>query len=481
MAKCSFGKVVLNGVFAPLYPFGTDLEGRFFYVEEGARRWLLATFDFSGTFRSTALAFRQAVSQATGIPVSHIWYHELQIHAAPISHELAGAPCQRLIALCLPEIQAMVARAQPAHIDYVLADFTGQFNLNREQYIPELGAVTAWAGLEIDSQGRPWTQNPAILNLDGYRPALPAFDTPIYFDRPADGQGLLAVLRAADGTVLGSLARFAAHPDVAVLFESHGIADQYRYHFDWTGYLRQAIDRQLGGIGLYLNGPCADLAVRKGYGGMTTYEACDREALRIGGLIAGALLRAWQARPPRWQALRLAGIAAATLPLPLRDTLPHSLQAAQHTGEGLQQAQRNLDAALAQSASPARIKRLIDEKLHQRTLRTMVQEWVGFTDAELSSRQAAVEAGAVCLNGLVFAGLPGECLAQTTTLLRAAALGQRLITLDQVNGYLGYVTTAQAYDQGGYSYWGGWVRRDAEALLRQQALGVIRSVSPDEG
>ena len=90
MGKCSLGKAVLNDVFTPLYPFGKGLEARFKYPEDGQYRILPASFDFPGSFRRTCTDWCETVSRATGIPASNIWYHELQIHAAPYRRGIPG-------------------------------------------------------------------------------------------------------------------------------------------------------------------------------------------------------------------------------------------------------------------------------------------------------------------------------------------------------------------------------------------------------
>ncbi|MDF2986423.1 MAG: hypothetical protein K0R50_1933 [Eubacterium sp.] len=476
MGKCSFGKVVINGVFEARYPFGKDLEGRFIYLRDGSQQWLLAVFDFSGTFRRTCLKWREAVSEATGIPSANIWYHELQIHAAPISDELDGTACDRLVEVCVPVIRDMMVSAVDAELSYSLLDLENRFNVNREQYIPELGAVTVWAGLQYDSEGRPYSSNPDIMNLYGYKPDIQAFKDNIYFDRNADPQGALLVFRSKAGKILGTITRFAAHPDVAVLFESMGITDQYKYHSDWPGYLREAMDKSVGGTGLYVNGPCGNLSVRKGYEGMTTYAACDREALRIGNEIARAFLEVWNSTPGVWEDIELTGIKAGKADLPMRDSMPHSLEASKYRDEQIEASTENLDTALKNAAPPALIKKLIDEKMHQSSISTIINSWVGITDSELKSRSVGVNIEAVSLNGLIFAGLPGECLTETCQWLKAQSIGNKLIVLDQVNGYIGYMTTAEAYDQGGYSYWGSWLRRDAEKILRKKMLELIGQI-----
>ena len=81
--KCSFAKMSTKGTFEPIWPYGTDLYGRFLYLESGTERVLIAAFDLSGSPPREAARWRREVARRTGIPEKSVWYHELQIHAAP--------------------------------------------------------------------------------------------------------------------------------------------------------------------------------------------------------------------------------------------------------------------------------------------------------------------------------------------------------------------------------------------------------------
>jgi hypothetical protein len=477
MGKCSFAKVAVNDVFQAKYPFGTDLEGRFMYIEDVEHQWLLASFDFSGTFRRTCMEWREGISAATGIPVSNIWYHELQIHAAPISFELDGEPCKRLIQKCIPVIKDMISRAEDAELSYIIPEFDGRFNMNRDQYIPELGGVTVWSGLQFDNDGRAYSRNLNIMLLDGYKPDIPGLKDKVYFDRPADPQGALLVFRAKTGDILGTVTRFAGHPDVAVLFESRGVTGQYRYNFDWPGYLRQVIDSTVGGTGVYINGPCGNLSVKKGYDGMDTYEACAEEAERIGREIAGAFLTEWEEQNHTWEDVKIQGVVSSGVDLPMRETMSLGLDDPADRDRAIKEAEEVLKKAISDGEPPARIKRLIDRKFHLRSISTIINEWVGLSDQELRNRLVRVEIEAVSLNGLVISGVPGECLTETCMWLRAQSLGNKLIMADQVNGYMGYMVTPETYDHGGYAFWGSWLRRDAEPIMKRKALSIIKSLT----
>lgn len=476
MGKCSFEKITVNDVFQARYPFGTDLEGRFMYLRDEEQQWLLAAFDFSGTFRKTCEEWRKGISAATGIPEKNIWYHELQIHAAPISFELDGEPCKRLIEKCIPVIKDMIWKAEEAELSYIIPEFDCRFNMNRDQYIPELGGVTVWSGLKFDKDGNAYSRDPDIMLLDGYKPDIPELKKDVYFDRPADPQGALLVFRSKTGKVLGTITRFAGHPDVAVLFESRGITDQYRYNFDWPGYLRQVIESSVGGVGLYINGPCGNLSVKKGFDGMDTYEACAQEAKRIGREIAEAYLSEWKKQDHIWEDIKIQGIVSSSIDLPMRETMPSGLSELADRSNVIKEAENAITKAISDGEPPAKVKRLIDQKFHLRTISTIINEWAGISDEELKNRLVPVEIEAVSLNDLIICGVPGECLTETCMWLRAQTIGNKLIMADQVNGYMGYMVTPETYDHGGYAYWGSWLRRDAEPIMKRKALNIIKSI-----
>ena len=165
------------------WEYGTELYGRFFIWNPTGSRRLLQLFDFLGTFSKDANRWRRAVAERTGIPVDHIWYHELQVHAAPKGPEMTGAVIDRLVERCVPVIRENDSRSG-IYLPGGGGGFRYRMQLNREQYVAGLGGVTVWSGMDFDEKGRPYTQNDNIMLLRGYHPALPVFDNPIYFDNP---------------------------------------------------------------------------------------------------------------------------------------------------------------------------------------------------------------------------------------------------------------------------------------------------------
>lgn len=471
--------MVANETFEAKYPFGTDLEGRFLYVAEEDQEWLLATFDFSYMWRSTCLEWRRQISAATGIPISNIWLHTTQCHSGPSAPMLDGTPCRKLVELSIPVIHKMIAQAEETELSYTILNLEGHYNFNREVYVPELGAVTAWGGLlKTDSHGPPYTQDPDVLLLCGYRPDLAAFKAPIYFDRPADPLAALLVFRSRREEILGTLCRFSGHPDIAASCTGWGMRrDQYHYDFDWPGYVRRRLEQRLGGVGICVNGPCGNVGMK--YTAPDTYQEVASIARRIGEEIAIDCLQAWQDQSPLWEPVRLGAIKSRDIDLPIRENFPHS-RAETPSPEELESRVNamiaNFKKAQSRGECPARIKQMADEIQFTQCINKFITKWTNITDEELERQVMTVELQVMRLNDFILAGFPGETMTETGMWLRAQTIGAKLITFDQINGYHMYMTNDEAHAQGGYSYWGGLIGRRAEPLMRQKAMELIKSI-----
>ena len=470
--KCAFAKMSTKGTFEAVWPYGTDLYGRFLYLESGGEQALIAAFDFGGGFPKEAERWRQAMARETGIPAKSIWFHELQIHAAPLYDMIAGPYNDRLIARSVETVRQMMTQAQECRVEACCCDMGTDYTFNREQYVEGLGGVTVWAGMQFDEQGRPWTQDPAIMNLDAYRPQLPAFEKPIYFDNPTDSLAYLFRFCDLEGRTLGTVSRFAGHPDVAVLFELRDIPDiqgQYHYDFDWTGYLSEDLEKKFGGISIYLNGPCADLSVKKGFDGMDTYADSAAECRRIAGLIGSRLVECFREKAVPLDPDADFRTETFAFTLPMKEDIPYSLEELFRVGEKCGDAwQRVRDAEVA--GEPAyRVKLLVDEAYRQSPF-PRFYEWRQylFSEEDLQTHQVTVYVSVLRFGGYLFVGVPGESMVELTYWLRARFTGAKTIPIDQVGGYHFYVATPRSLVHGGYTYWFSWVSRESVPKLQRE-------------
>ena len=481
--KVSFGKISTKGTFVPVWPYGTDLYGRFIYFEKGDSRALIAAFDFSGTQPKEANRFRFEVSKRTGIPAGAIWYHELQIHAAPYGDQLKGEPMDKLIELSAEEIRKMIYRAEECDCWVCESDFGTECSFNREQYVEGLGGVTVWTGMSFDGQGRPYSQNKDIMLLRGYRPDLPVYDKPIYFDNPNDPKAYLFRFTNKKGETIGTVSRFAAHPDVAVLFELRfhpNRRNEYHYNYDWPGYMSDSFEEKYGGVSVYLNGPCADLSTKKGYDGLDLYVDAERECKRLAKWFGEKLSADFDKNAFRIDPDSVFKAETFDIKVPIKEDLPHSLAELNEKHPAMvQEAQDRLDKAIAEGEPAWRIKRLIDDRWRVGALYHIVTETLDLTDEELAAREIAVRVAALRFGGYLFVGVPGESLVDMSIWLRSQFIGVKTIPVDQVDGYYNYMATPRSMTLGGYTYWQSWVAREGIPTIKRELTRLLGDFMKD--
>ncbi len=474
MAKCCFSKVSLRDTWKPYWPFGTELYARLLYIQTDSTRMLLVAMDTGDTARPYTAQFRNEVAALTDIPADNIWYHELQIHAAPGADVLIDDVITNMATRVAAEVNAMKERAVPFTCEVSEAYAGTKFSYNREQYVHGLGGVTVWAGLKYDENGKPYSQDPGRMLLRGYEPDLRVFDKPIYFDNPNDPLAYLFVFKDENGKVIGTMSRFAAHPDVAVLFESHHVHD-YKYNYDWPGYLCGVMETQFDAPAMYINGPCANLAMKKGFEGFVTYDSSAAEAKRIGEELAAFLLDSYRDHRTPMGDPDNCKTARFEFTLPMNDDLPHSRD--EWNDDTKRQAEEAVETALRDAIETHRpaheVKSLIDDRYRATYSPMFVNRTCYFTDEELASREGVVDFNVLRLGDYIFMGIPGESLVEMTHWMRSTFTGSKTITMDQVNGYYSYMATPTSLTLGGYTYWYSWTNRDSIPTLKEKIVKAM--------
>lgn len=119
---------------------------RLLYINANNTEVLIASLDTLCTYRTDAIAFRNRVSEITGIPADNIWYHELQTHATPDWDALTGEPILRIAGAVGKEALAMKDRAVNFTCEVAEVYAGMNYSVNREQYVAGLGGVTVWLG-----------------------------------------------------------------------------------------------------------------------------------------------------------------------------------------------------------------------------------------------------------------------------------------------------------------------------------------------
>ncbi len=485
MSECCFAKLPLRGTFTPRWPFATELYGRLLYLRSGQEQVLLCAFDSLNTWASDTRKFRKAVSAACGIPEKSIIYHELQAHAAP-NYDLMHEGMDRIIERAVALVNQMKKDARPFRCEVSEAYFGTECSFNREQYIEGLGGVTVWTGMTFDEQQRPCTNNKSILLLQDYRPELDSLKQPVRFDNPNDPLAYLFLFRDSETKeVLGSLSRFAAHPDVGVLFELRpgleGKSKMYHYDFDWPGYLSSKLERDYGGISMYVNGPCADLSTKKGYENINSFEESDAECRRLGEWFAEKLEQSFAKHRRVLQSTDFLKTETFTIKVPMREDMPRTLDEAKNGQQAYVEREKAayLEAIHDPNRTPAQVKHQIDEYWKALYNGRMAWDICGFDEQTLAKREVTMDIPCVQFADYLFVGLPGESLTEMATWLRSTFTGSHTIPLDQCNGYYSYMATPRSLTLGGYTYWCSWTTRDTIPSMQEQLVPLIHSFLED--
>jgi hypothetical protein len=92
-------------------------------------------------------------------------------------------------------------------------------------------------------------------------------------DGPADDTVLLAKICDRSGSRLGTIVNYACHPTTLAW-------DNTLISPDWVGAMREVIEREEGGLCLFLQGASGDLGPREGFVGAT--DVADRNGRQIG-------------------------------------------------------------------------------------------------------------------------------------------------------------------------------------------------------
>ncbi len=478
MSVCSFSKFSLRGTFTPAWDFYTDLYCRLLYLQSGEEQALFCVFDTSAAWASDTRRFRKEVSEKCGIPEKSIVFHELQLHAAPGGRTFHDA-MDNIIARAVECVTEMKKNAVPFTCEVSEAYFGRDCSFNREQYVEGLGGVTVWTGMGFDEKGLPCTKDESIMLLRDYRPGLETLEQPLYFDNQNDPLAYMFLFRGDDGKVLGTVSRFAAHPDVAVLFELRpnveGKAQMYRYDYDWPGYLSEKLEADFGGTSIYMNGPCADLTAKKGYDGIDDFESSDAECRRIGLWFAQKLSSAFAVNKRPLKNPDFLRTETFTVTVPMRDDMPQTNDEARNgQWELIEKAKQEFDTAKTDPAkTPAQVKRTVDDYYKAMYNGPMVYDICGFDDKTLAKREVDIDIPCVRFGEYLFVGVPGESLVEMTTWLRSTFTGAKTIPLDQCNGYYSYVATPRSLTLGGYTYWCSWTTRETVPSMQEQLVPLI--------
>jgi hypothetical protein len=460
------------------------------YLDVDGERLLFVSVDFGQFARSLCTEIRERMSTRLELPIDAIIFHCTHNHSGPTGEDYVvhRFPLDNLIACLLRVSKEAIAAAEPARMAFAYADVGDSYSLCRRKWIcDDIANVTNWYGYKNDMP-RGSTANHLIRErlcrwFGSDFPDPEWLSEPIYYDNPVDPLVQVLEFKNERDDPLGGLIRFAAHPHLMLA------AEPSTYATDYCGPARRWLDKTLGGIHLFAEGPQCNLVPRETveyvsnpqklnwadspYGPDGSLVAKDSDHLRreVRALGETLAVHATQAlRRADFKTLQRLEVRTCWYDLPMRADVPPSSQIAWEIRDDWA---RKMKRALKDGVSIIQMKRLADQYNRFHWMKKMLDEWYLPTEQEIANKRLPVHLQAIRANDTIILGLPAETGLETSLWLRAHTVGNHLITVQQCNGDIGYLISAQEQRGGDYEATCSLIAENGLTVLHQGVMQLL--------
>jgi hypothetical protein len=196
---------------------------------------------------------RESIHQSTDIPKQNILVTLTHTHGAGwMSRSRSSLPGGELLGPYLDDLAVQM----------------GQLALEAKKHIQPLSIVYGKGRCELAAH-RDYFDIERQKFVCGFNPLGKADDTL-----------LIARITNATGTIIGNIINYACHPTTLAW-------DNTLISPDWVGAMRETIDKEVGGLSLFLQGASGDLGPREGFVGDTAIA--DRNGKQVGYSVLSTL------------------------------------------------------------------------------------------------------------------------------------------------------------------------------------------------
>lgn len=420
---CGFGsrKRPAEGVHDPLYATAA-------VFERAGQKVAVVSCDVLSIDAVDVARVRGQISEATGIPASHIMIHATHTHAGPVTSSMRGfGPRDREYeSVFFRQIVTAVIlanqRLQPVRLTFGTAE--APIGINRREN--RNGQIIIG-----ENPDGPIDRRAAVLAV------WPA----------GDESGTAREPVGAAPSKVGSGATTDAHPEypIALLLWSavHPVmlgGGNYLFGRDFPHYALERLETALPGcICLYLTGPCGDTNPL----GMATPDPFAM-AKRHGEVLAGSALQALAtSRPVEGERI---GAVQHVVDVPYEPLSP------------LKEVRASLEKWEAEvPPSPdgdEGVRRTTDHRLHWADDALAALE--GHDENTPLPQSIPAELHLLFLGDVALVGMPFEVFTEYQYVVNEAAKGYDALIVGYANGNFGYLPTRPAFDEGGYEVDRAW-------------------------
>ena len=458
-----FGSADLNAALPSDRPVRDEIQVNVVFLRQGNLACCWAVLDFMDFDRLAITQIKNTVATECRLAVEHIHLLTTHNHGAG---EVEILNIAVIAAATVTAVKTGMATAVPARLRYGQAIIPEPLNYLRRQEVEMLGgcstfffgpcAANGFNGAEFLQYqlDRLQTRHEMVYcgRSESAASAVSCFPPIDLRMRPGYRTVAALLFERDDGTVIGTICRYAAH---AVCCNR----PEY-YSSDYPLQVRRYITAQLGGITVFMNGPCAEIAPAipdKNSGG----EVYLGERI---GRAAVAMLRECPLQPLTFLADRSDEVV-----LPIRPDLP--------TVEEASSERKRLAEKLAsgRNLSLPEIKIIAERINFLNTADFLRKKWQnGEAEKTLCQRQIAGRIGRLTLNNITVLALPGETFSATAETIRNRAELPALITVTEHDRTLMYLVPEKEYTRGGYETTCCLAAFRAESILIDAVVAFLR-------
>jgi hypothetical protein len=250
-----FSKVNLMDILPQNKHCENDILGIGFYLEQEEKKSFFFTVDFMDFDFATVFTLTTAINKE--LP-------QAQIHIVT-THNHGGESCTSLDMekFCLHAkecAKTAIKNAQKAKVKIATASIDEKLTFTRRIFVPTLdSSFTCFYGIDTQKENNAANfveraieslKNNALLFTGNGSTENQNNSSITFFD--ADPNISVIEFQTLNNQPIGNIVRFASHAVCCNLPDC--------YSSDFPGYLRKNMENSLGGISLFFNGPCAEIA-----------------------------------------------------------------------------------------------------------------------------------------------------------------------------------------------------------------------------
>jgi len=407
-------KSVSQGVHDDLYAVAMVLQS-------GSDVLAVVTADLIGFPRDVVEKIRENVQRYADIPPTHVLIAASHTHSGP--DLLFG-------------YQGFASRA---YVEVMIETIVGAVYASRKKLHPvDIGVGQGWLeGLGVNrrtSTGIPIDPSVGVLRIDCNK-------------KPE-----------------GILINYTCHPVVLG-------PDNLLITADYPGYALRVIERVFEGkvIPMFTNGAAGDINVGHSAElsaiGETIPGRTFERAENLGMMLAGEVLRTLSKIEPNPGVSISANAKEVTLPFKSLPSLEEVERLAKHREKTLNE--------LIQKGAPAEIiAKAKIEKLYAEILLQQVNE-----RRQKSKELNPIELQAIKIGSCALITFPGELFVEIGLKIKEKSPFQHTYIVGYANGYVGYLPTKQAFEEGGYETIASHFAPESEEIVIEESLALLRSLA----